>query len=654
MHHKRPPACSLGSNTTQSGSHRDDVRTPVPVKEERTRMTEAGFARFGADGRMIWSNAAFTDLFGGAPGTGLGALFGTATLAALRAGGVVEHPLSGGRRLILSLGHGAPGECLLSVAPPPMSEREGPWAKTSLVLDCLSQGVMAFDRQLRLVAWNRRVLELLFIDPDFPRFEQPYEDVVRHIAERGGYGPGDVTDQVGQRLDYIRNASWPFYNERVRPDGIVIETVTLELPDGGFVTTYTDITQRKQAEHELAASRELFEQAIRAAREGISQWDLRTGGVWFSPQWWGLLGYGEAEMDNRRERWEELIHPDDRAEALRVVVEVADGLVAESRLLQRYRHRRGHTVYLETRSIAVSGPDGRAVRIVGSHTDVTESVHAAEAVRSARDEAERALQDLKDAQVQLIQSEKMAALGSLVAGVTHEINTPVGIALTGASLLAEKARKLRGLFEAGTMRRGDFADFMDTADEATQLMLLNIERAARLIQSFKRIAVDQASEERQVFELSDYIHEVLRSLGMRIRRSGHAVTVVCPEDLTLDSYPGAFGQILTNLVMNSLIHGYDAGRQGALRIAVAEEADEVTLVYADDGKGIAPEVRGRVFEPFFTTCRDNGGSGLGLNIVYTLVTRTLRGQVRLDSAPGAGAAFTLRFPRVAPHDTGRG
>lgn len=653
MNRIRPDACSCVLNTTLSGGARSNVRTTVPGGEERTRMMEAGFARFGAEGRMIWSNAAFTDLFGAAPGTDLEALFGAATVAALHAGGVVEHPLTGGRRLILTLGQGAPGESLLSVGPPPLSEREGLWAKTSLVLDCLSQGVMAFDRHLRLVAWNRRVLELLFIDPDFPRFEQRYEEVVHHIAERGGYGPGDVADQVAQRLDYIQNASWPFYNERVRPDGIVIETVTLELPDGGFVTTYTDITQRKQAEQELAASRELLEQAIRAAREGISQWDLRTGGVWFSPQWWGLLGYGEAEMDNRRQRWEELIHPDDRAESLRMVADVADGLLAESRLLQRYRHRHGHTVYLETRSIGVPGPDGRAVRIVGSHTDVTENVHAAEAVRSARDAAERALQDLKDAQVQLIQSEKMAALGSLVAGVTHEINTPVGIALTGASLLAEKARKLRGLFEAGTMRRGDFTDFMDTADEATQLMLLNIERAARLIQSFKRIAVDQASEERRVFELNDYIHEVLRSLGVRLRRSGHAVSVVCPETLTLDSFPGAFGQILTNLVMNSLAHGYDAGRQGALRIAVAEEADEVTLVYADDGKGIAPEVLGRVFEPFFTTCRDKGGSGLGLNIVYTLVTRTLRGQVRLDSVPGAGTIFTLRFPRVAPRDAVR-
>ncbi|MBP2303258.1 PAS-domain containing protein [Azospirillum picis] len=624
-------------------------------------MGATGFARFDADDRLVWANAAFSASFGSPADATLAGLLigalGEAGLAALRRGGPVTWEPSGRAALTLALGDGTADERLLTAvecpaapASVPAAEADGPWARTSLVLDCLSQGVMAFDRDLRLVAWNRRVLELLSIDPAFPRHGQPYEAVVRHIARQGGYGAGDVEELVAQRLDYIRKASWPFYNERVRPDGAVIETVTLPLPDGGFVTTYTDITQRKQAERELAASRELFELAIRAAREGISQWDLRTGEVWFSPQWWGLLGYGDGEADNSRRRWETLIHPDDRSEALAMMEEVAAGRRTESRLLQRFRHRAGGTVYLETRSISVPGGDGRPFRIVGSHTDVTESVRAAEAVRAAKEEAEQALQDLKEAQVQLIQAEKMAALGSLVAGVTHEINTPVGIALTGASLLAEKTRTLRRLYQDGALRRGDFADFIDVADEATQLMLFNIERATRLIQSFKQVAVDQSSEERRVFDLGHYIHEVLHSIGMRIRRSGHAVTVHCPEGLMLDSYPGALGQILTNFVLNSILHGYAPGERGHLDIDVTLVGAEVELVYADDGRGIPADVQGRVFEPFFTTSRERGGSGLGLSIVYTLVTRNLRGRLRLDSTDGAGTAFILRFPRVTPSE----
>jgi len=626
-------------------------------------MTDTGFARFGADDRLVWCNAAFAALFGVAPGAfssgvTITGLLGDVGARRLRQAGFVDHPVCGGGRARLSAGLGEAGELLLSARladstphqPAPQPSGLGDpitlWEKTSLVLECMSQGVMAFDSNLELVAWNRRVLNLLSIKPDFPRYRQPYEEVVRHIAERGGYGPGDVETLVQQRLAHIRSASWPFYNERMHPDGLVIETVTLELSGGGFVTTYTDITERKLAERELAASRELFELAIRAAREGISQWDLRDDTLWLSPQWWALLGYDAVDIGDSRACWEKLIHPDDRPAALALVDDVRTGRVAESQELQRYFHKSGAIVHLDTRSIAVPGPDGRPFRIVGSYTDVTETIRAAEAVRAAKDEAERALQDLKEAQVHLIQAEKMAALGSLVAGVTHEINTPIGIALSGASLLADKARDLRLLFDAGTMRRGDFAGFMETVDEATHLMLLNIERAARLMQSFKQIAVDQASEERRVFDLNDYIHEVLRSLGMRVRRSGHAVRVSCPEGLTLDSYPGAISQILTNLVMNSIIHGYDSGEIGRLDITAHCDGDAVELIYADDGKGIPEAIQARVFEPFFTTCRDRGGSGLGLNILYTLVTRTLRGTVRLDSGSGRGATFILRFPRA--------
>ncbi|WP_247877106.1 ATP-binding protein [Azospirillum brasilense] len=531
---------------------------------------------------------------------------------------------------------------------------EAQWDQTRAVLNGLGQGVMAFDRGLRLVAWNGRAAELLGLEPEFLGYHTPYEAIARRVGQGLAFGPGSVCpDTSPAAVPGAPLPSRPAPDERswecARSDGQVLECLIRPLPDGAFVVTHTDVTERRNAEREIFASRELFELAIRAAREGISQWDLRTGEVWLSPYWWGMLGYGDDEMVNTAARWTELILPEDRELSVHMARDLINGVVNECQFIQRFRHKRGRVVHMLTRAIRVLGPDGELFRLVGSHTDVSERVCAEERAHAAREEAERALRDLKEAQAHLIQSEKMAALGSLVAGVAHEINTPIGIALTGASLMAERTRVIRRDFEAGTLRRPDFADFLDTAGEAAHLMLLNIDRAAQLIQSFKQIAVDQASEERRVFDLRDYIDEVLRSLGVRIKRAAHAVEVDCPTDLLIDGYPGALSQVLTNLVMNSIIHGYAPGQHGTLRVtARAVGVDEVELVYADDGRGIPPDLHGKVFEPFFTTSRGAGGSGLGLNIVYNIATRRLKGRIALDSAPGRGAAFTLRFPRVAP------
>lgn len=528
---------------------------------------------------------------------------------------------------------------------------EAQWAQSRAVLDGLAQGVMAFDRDLRLIAWNQRVLDLLEVPADFAHFRQPLIEITRHVAERGGYGPGDVAQIVRDRLAYVSGLGNAVLrrNERMRADGLIMETVTQALPDGGFVTTYTDITERRRAERELAESRELFELAIRAARDGISQWDLTDGSVWFSPQWWSLLGYGGNDMANSLQRWSELVLPEDREPWLQLINDYAAGRVDDCQTLQRFRHRAGHLVTLFTRAVKVIDADGRAVRLVGSHTDMTERIRAEEAERAAKEQAEQALKELKDTQSHLIQSEKMAALGSMVAGVAHEINTPIGNALAGASLLSDRTRNIREVFNAGRLRKPEFADYVETAQEVSQLLLLNIHRAAELIQSFKQMAVDQASGERRVFEMRGYINEVLHSLSARMRRAAHTLEVECPPDLLVDGYPGALSQVLTNFIMNSLTHAYRPGERGRLRIAVSQPVPgEVEVVFADNGRGIPRELHEKVFEPFFTTNRGGGGTGLGLNIVYTIVTRTLRGRITLDSEPGWGTRFTLRFPRVLP------
>lgn len=266
-------------------------------------------------------------------------------------------------------------------------------------------------------------------------------------------------------------------------------------------------------------------------------------------------------------------------------------------------------------------------------------------------EAEEALTQLREAQETLVQAEKLASLGALVAGVAHEINTPIGIALSCASHLSDATDRIRGLFEADDVGIDDFQRYMDAATDTTRLILGNCERAAALIRSFKQVAVDRTSAERRRFDLGAYIGETLASLGPHVRQAGHRLDIHCPPGLEVDGYPGALSQVLTNFVMNSIVHGYGEGQSGTLSITVDEPAPgQVRLVYRDDGCGIAEEHRNRVFDPFFTTRRGAGGSGLGLHIVYNLVTGPLEGQVAMDSEPGHGTRFTMTFPR---HASGR-
>lgn len=264
-------------------------------------------------------------------------------------------------------------------------------------------------------------------------------------------------------------------------------------------------------------------------------------------------------------------------------------------------------------------------------------------------EMEDMLAQLYLSQAALVRKEKMAALGSLVAGVSHEVNTPIGITYTVATHLAESSAEIRQKYTTGRMSKNDFQNFLSDLDESLQLLLSNTRRATELIKSFKMMAVDQTSGERRTFNLHDYIKEVLLNLRPRLKKTAHQISVECPSDLQTDSYPGALSQILSNLILNSLLHAYSEDAAGHLTIQVTQpNSDYVELRYSDDGCGIPPEQQQRVFEPFFTTQRNNGGSGLGLHLVYNLTTGVLHGQVEMESQPGRGTLFTIRFPRIAP------
>ncbi|ADK80817.1 protein kinase domain-containing protein [Sediminispirochaeta smaragdinae] len=243
-------------------------------------------------------------------------------------------------------------------------------------------------------------------------------------------------------------------------------------------------------------------------------------------------------------------------------------------------------------------------------------------------------QKLKEAQKQLIESEKLASLGSLVAGIAHEVNTPIGVAVTAATLLQDQ-------IHAASL---DIHDLEQTSD----LILRNLKRAGELIGSFKQVAVDQASEALRSFDLRSYIEDIVLSLGPRLKKRPISVEVEVAQGITVIGYPGAISQIFTNLISNSLIHAYEADDTGRIRIDGFQREGRILIHYRDDGKGMDEESVRRVFEPFYTTRRGSGGSGLGMNIVYNLITGKLGGSVSCESTPGKGVLFTIDIPIAPP------
>jgi signal transduction histidine kinase len=270
-------------------------------------------------------------------------------------------------------------------------------------------------------------------------------------------------------------------------------------------------------------------------------------------------------------------------------------------------------------------------------------------LRTSKEKAEGALLELNAAQQNLIDAERLAALGGLVAGVAHEVNNPIGISLTVASSFARRVE----MFEAelrsdGQLRRSQLEEFVRSSRDAAQQLVGNLHRAGELIQSFKQVAVDRSHAERRKFSLSESTDQIVASLRPVLKKAAITLSVDVPEGLVIDGYPGSYGQILTNLFLNAANHAFADGRSGAISISARPRGnDDVEIIFADNGAGMTPDVQRQAFDPFFTTRRNEGGTGLGLHIVYNLVTQQLGGRMMLDSRLGQGTTFRIIMPRAA-------
>ncbi|OHC63190.1 MAG: hypothetical protein A2040_07230 [Rhodocyclales bacterium GWA2_65_19] len=521
------------------------------------------------------------------------------------------------------------------------SQIEMQWERLREAVQNIGQGISMFDAELKLVVWNQRFLELLEFPESLGAVNTPFDAFIRYNAERGEYGPGEVEEQVHERVLRARRFE-PHLFERERPDGRIIEVSGKPLPRGGFITTYLDITERKRNEQALREARDELEQRVlerthalqeseerfRNFAESASDWLWETGPdlrfTYFSERASELLGRptdaligktraelaSAEELQRAPEKWRqhlELIAAHRPFRAFDYQVASADGSFRQVRISGK----------------PVFKADGSFAGYRGTGTDITELIQA---------------------QNELMSAEKLAALGGMVAGIAHEINTPIGIGVTAASFLQEQTSEFEKLYAAGQIKRVDMEAYLHTAHEATSSLTTNLRRAAGLVQSFKQVAVDQTSEQRRRFRFKDYISEILDSMRPRLKRTEHTVDVNCPDELELDSYPGAFSQILTNLIINSLIHGFEHLAAGRIEIVVWRSDKELFLRYSDNGCGMSQAQVKRVFEPFFTTRRGQGGSGLGMHVVYSLVTRTLRGRIECRSTPGTGVQFLVTVP----------
>ncbi|WP_404380953.1 PAS-domain containing protein [Caenispirillum salinarum] len=513
-------------------------------------------------------------------------------------------------------------------------------AVLSATLEHMEQGIFMADAHGRLMAFNHRYQRMFSLPDSVCHTGAGVEDILRHLHDRGDVDAPwsevkerflGATARVDGRTHEVR-----------RPDGTILEARTTTLPDGGFIRTFTDVSERRRQEQAITEILEaiplpiIVSSTIDSAIYYVNSHSQDTYNLCV-----GCEGGGNALSL--------YVDPEDRRRLVDKVRKhkVVDGFEVEWRPIGTDRRM---WVLLSAHAFTYQGHDAMLV----TAADITERKRMAAELQRAKDEAERALADLQATQASLIEAEKMASLGGLVAGVAHEINTPVGIAVTTATFLQEKTVALKTVFETGKVKRSDFESYLGSAMQSTELMLTSTQRAANLIQSFKQVAVDQTSDERRRFDLRTYVDEVLLSLGPKLKRTRHTVLCEVPADIEVDGWPGPLSQVITNLVMNSIIHawGDDADAAGTIRVegGLIDDGARVELRYSDDGRGIPPDHLSRIFEPFFTTRRGSGGSGLGLNIVFNIVRQTLKGTVDVDSAPGRGTTFTVRFPRVPETD----
>lgn len=485
--------------------------------------------------------------------------------------------------------------------------------------------MMGYDAPRDLIEGVTDIASNIFVDP----------------AMRVAYQERMARDGMVREFEY----------QALRRDGSVLwlsDSATTVRDEAGHVMRYEgvvrDITNQKRAEEEVAEGRRRLQEVIDTVPAVINVKDMRMRYVLMNRYMASIFNIepedaiGRTTTDIMSRYGAQKTDDNDRR-----VIESGEELGFYE---EEYVDSSGAMRQWLVNKLPLRGSDGEIKLIVTVALDIGERKRSEQEMRKARDAAEAALKHLRETQASLIEAEKLAALGRLVAGVAHEVNNPVGISLTVASSLERKVALFAEEVERGSLRRSSLNEFVAASRDAASQLVGNLNRAAELIQSFKQVAADRSYSDQRTFNLADLTDQVVMSLRPGIRKQNLTLSVECEQGLVMNSYPGPYGQVLTNLFLNSVAHAFPGGGAGEVRIAARAAGDDhVEVTYSDNGCGMTPEIRRRAFDPFFTTRREEGGTGLGLHIVYSIVTSRLGGQITLESEPGKGTRVQMILPR---------
>ena len=476
-------------------------------------------------------------------------------------------------------------------------------------------------------------------------------------------GIGDVTEAI-----YVHPAARAEYQHLMQRDGMVREfeyqvrdrggailwlsdSATAVRDEAGEIVRYEgtvrDITLQKRAEDAIAEGRRLLQQVIDTVPAVINVKDKQLRYILMNRYMAGIFGIEPADAIGRTttdlmSRYGAQKTDENDKRVLAIGREL--GFYEEE-----YLDSSGHLRQWVVNKLPLLNAEGEIENIVTVALDIGDRKRGEQEMRAAKDAAEAALRNLRETQNSLIEAEKLAALGRLVAGVAHEVNNPVGISLTVASSLERKTALFASEVARGDLRRSSLNEFLEASRDASSQLVSNLNRAAELITSFKQVAADRNYSDQRTFDLGDLTEQVVMSLRPGLRKHNLALNVDCEPNLTMNSYPGPYGQVLTNLFLNAVAHAFPDGKPGALDIKVRGAGkDNVEILFSDNGCGMSLDVRRRAFDPFFTTRRDRGGTGLGLHIVYSIVTNRLGGRLHLNSEQSGGTRIQIILPRVAP------